>query len=132
MSNSGGTVLAHLQQERRSAPRVAREERLFVRIVSSHPDVFLGGKTIHCSTQDLSAGGLRLHLEADVPVGTVLQLWIKVADYPGTFLLNGVIRWIREHSPRVVFAGVELLDEQKDDARGWERMVADVMNCEGS
>lgn len=103
-----------------------------MRIVSSRPDVLLEGKTIHCSIQDLSAGGVRLRLDEAVPVGTELQLWIKVAAYPGTFLVNGVIRWVREHSPKVFLAGVELRDEQNDDAGSWERMVADVMSWESS
>ena len=102
-----------------------------MRIVSSHPNVSLDGKTIHCSTQDLSAGGLQLRLEEGVPVGTVLQLWIKVGDYPGTFLLNGTIKWVREQSSNAFLAGVELGDEQSVDARGWERMVADVVEWTG-
>ncbi|MGC1952487.1 MAG: PilZ domain-containing protein [Gammaproteobacteria bacterium] len=120
------------QQEQRSAPRLACEERLFVRIVSSHPNVLLEGKTIHCSTQDLSEGGLRLSLEERVPVGSTLQLWIKVADYPGTFLVNGIIRWVREQSPNVFLSGVELRDDPRDEIRGWERMVADIMRWRSS
>lgn len=116
-----------LRQEQRATARLAREERLFVRIVSSHPSKVLEGKTIRCSTQDLSAGGVRLCLDEAVPVGTLLQLWIKVADYPGTFLMNGLIRWVREKSPRAFLVGVELRDEPNDDTIGWQRMVADVM-----
>lgn len=132
MSNGGGIALKASQQEQRSVPRLACEERLFVRIVSSHPNVSLEGKTIHCSTRDLSERGLRLCLEEGVPVGTELQLWIKVADYPGTFLVNGIIRWVREQSPKVFLAGVQLRDEQSDEVRGWERMVADVMRWRSS
>ncbi len=132
ISDSGGRVLTYSQPEKRSAPRLGREESLFVRIVSSGPDVLLEGKTVHCSTEDLSAGGMRLRLDEAVPVGTVLQLWIKVSDYPGTFLVNGVIRWVREYSPNVFLAGIELRDERNDDTGNWERMVADVMRWEGS
>lgn len=132
MSNCGGLALTFLQQEQRSAPRLVREERLFVRIISSHPTVSLDGKTIHCLTQDLSVGGLRLRLKEGLPVGTTLQLWIKVADYPGTFLVNGVIRWVRERDANEFFTGVELRDEPNGDGTGWERMIADVIKCRGS
>lgn len=116
------------QQERRSEPRLSCQERLFVRVVSSCPNVSLEGKTILCSTDDLSAGGLRLRLEEDVPVGTRLQVWIKIADYSGTFLFNGIIRWVRAQSATVFLAGIQLQEEEGDDVLDWERRVADILS----
>lgn len=119
------------RQSRRKAPRLKRSERVFVRIMASdrHPE--LSGTMARCTTSDLSAGGLRLTLDHPVTEGTRLDLWLKLPEHPGTFLLTGEVRWVADgplEDQRV--AGVALTDDpetQPNDHSDWQQ-VLDILS----
>lgn len=112
---------------RRKAPRIPRRERIFVRIVGSdrHPE--LNGTIARCITSDLSSGGLRLVLDYPVEVDSLLDLWVKVPEHPGTFLLTGRVRWFAAgelEEERIL--GVELVTDgeaELDDRSDWTGLL---------
>lgn len=120
-------VLTVPWQDRRLAPRSAHEEALLIRIIGSQASGFIEGETVRGSTQDISATGLRIRLKQPLPIGTALQLCIKVAACPGEFLVDAVIRSVREESTSVFLAGVELREDPNDDVKGWQRMLDEVI-----
>lgn len=61
--------------ERRVEPRLDRAEILFARIVfcPEGPDSI--GKTIKCTTVDVSISGLKLQIEEAVAQGSQVEIW---------------------------------------------------------
>lgn len=113
---------------RRKGPRIPRRERVYVRILESdrHPD--LKGTMARCTTADVSGGGLRLAVDYPVAAGTRLDLWAKLPEHPGTFLLTGEVRWAMagdledEH-----ILGIELVpdgDAPGADLAEWQHLLS--------
>lgn len=116
--------MASVGAERRRAPRVARHEHLFARVAAcaDHPDMV--GSVLRAASEDLSRGGLRVRVDRALDVGTVFDLWVKIKDAEGTFLLHGTVRWCRESDAEGEYAaGIQLWagDEPRlDDLDPWE------------
>lgn len=116
------------QPSRRKAPRVPRRERVFVRILESDRHPGLKGTMARCTTADVSRGGLRLAVDYPVEVNSRLDLWAKLPEHPGTFLLTGEVRWVMigdledEH-----VLGIELVpDGPRPDAdlTAWQHLLS--------
>ena len=90
---------ARIRQQRatdlRLHPRLQSEDRLFTQVVLSADDPELVGTTLSCSAINLSVGGVQFRTNAQVPAGSLLDLWIDVATRPGKFFLAGEVRWCR-------------------------------------
>jgi hypothetical protein len=113
------------QREQRRQPRAKRAERIFVQVVDCTEAPDLVGRILRASTEDVSAGGLRLHLENPVPVGCALELWVKVDGSDGTFLLAGEVRWVVPVQEEGGYAaGVALASGLPDDSARWRSFVA--------
>ena len=77
--------------ERRSSRRSRRAETLFVQLAA----IIEGEtqrRTLKCESADLSRGGLRIQVAEPLPVGNLVEVWIKVTDSPQTFYLVGSVR----------------------------------------
>ena len=112
---------------RRKAPRFQRAERVFVRILASDRNRDLAGTIARCTTADLSVGGLRLTVDYPVEPGDILDLWTKLPEHPGTFLLVGEVRWraAGELEDEQVL-GIELVADDpagENDHGAWRRHV---------
>lgn len=78
--------------ERRVDPRVGRDEVLFVQ--AAVPGTGSGERrTIRCRSADLSSGGLRVRIEDGLPVGTSVELWIKLPERERSCYLLGTVCW---------------------------------------
>lgn len=116
--------------ERRKNRRLARADRLMVKIVSSTEDASLTGMTMSGSTADLSVDGLRLRTERRLPVGCVLDLWVKLSAHPGTFLFTGVVRWSQpQQSDGFFLSGIELQESPVDDTNPWRTKITDELGA---
>jgi hypothetical protein len=110
--------------ERRSAPRLPRHEQVFARVATcpAHPD--LVGTVLRAASEDLSRGGLRVRIDRPMDVGTVFDLWLKIKDAEGTFLLHGTVRWLHEAEVEGdYYVGIQLWagDEPRlDDLEPWD------------
>lgn len=115
-------------REQRRHPRAKRTERLFVQVVDCTQAADLVGRILRASTADVSAGGLRLHLDHPVPVGCALELWVKVDGSDGTFLLAGEVRWTLPAPEEGGYAaGVALGSGLPDDSARWRSFVAALL-----
>ncbi|MCC7121296.1 MAG: PilZ domain-containing protein [Gammaproteobacteria bacterium] len=92
--------------DRRRIPRQPRRETLFaqVAITAAHGT----RRTVRCLSADLSGSGVRVQMEEGISVGTVVDLWVRLAAVGRNFLLRGRVRWYdaarREAGIAVVFA----------------------------
>jgi len=105
--------------ERRGELRGAREERLFVKVLSLNDTADTNSLIISGATEDVSASGLSLLVSKSIPAQTRLELWVEIKGCPGKFLLTGLVRWC---SPRAdeFNCGIELIDEGVSDFADWQ------------
>lgn len=97
------------RRERRRHRRLKQKQRLFVQIIESEQVPALRGKTIYCSSVDVSAGGLQIELDRDAPPGCVLDLWVEVKGRRGRFFLSGAVRWCSVDEARGKYqVGIEI------------------------
>jgi len=109
-----------MSAERRGDLRGAREERLFVKVLSSSSEasdiesiIFSG------STEDVSASGLSLIASENLPKDSELELWVEIKGCPGKFLMTGVVRWCRSRGSDFC-CGVEFTPEDESDFNEWQ------------
>ncbi|MGB9669831.1 MAG: PilZ domain-containing protein [Halothiobacillaceae bacterium] len=107
--------MSHSNIERRQQLRRAYFDTLFVSTLDE-PKV-----TFPCQTLDISAQGLRLSADHPLAVGRPVQLWLRLASEPGTFLLRGQIRWC-EPSGTGYRLGVAI-EAESGDGRDWKALL---------
>lgn len=111
--------------ERRRIPRLSRHEKLFIRIASSQEHPELVGNTLRSSIDDLSPEGLRVRLQHPLEQGCTLELWVKLSDHPGSYLLTGEIMW-QAGAPDdqgSYVTGLRLLDGFGEDHGLWQEQT---------
>ena len=118
--------------ERRRDPRLCRTERLFVQVAGCSETPDRARATLRAATADISASGLRILVNEEVPVGCSLELWVKVESRPGTFLLKGEVRWIRPAEASGAYVvGVALDPGNTRDSKRWQELLALALPEEG-
>lgn len=112
-----------MMDERRKEPRVPLEDQVVVTVKRSSGADDLTGTTVACSTADISPNGLRLCLERNVEPGSLLALWVKRIDAPGTLSLGGTVRWCNGPDARGYWIGVELSEQTAEALAMWRKML---------
>lgn len=116
------------EKNRRAEPRPAYEASIAIKVLSSSQNTGLAGTSVHCSTEDISASGIRIHLMHGVPPGTLLSLWFRTTEHPaGMFLFRGTVKWSREMEQGSFAVGVELDDMPEEEATAWHRIIAEKL-----
>lgn len=111
------------QLEKRAKPRIKKVERLFLRIESSPDDLDTVGKTIKCTTLDLSATGLKLKVEKDIQQGAKVELWIGLTPHKAKLLLQGEVMWSKELNDAHL-VGIQLQESEiTNDLKVWEDIL---------
>ena len=111
-------------KDRRQHTRQPRDERVIVQIVSSTHDTLPPGTVVRCSTKDVSAQGLRIQLDQQVPEGFKLELWVEVSNHPTKFFLAGEVKWCQplEDSKRYL-VGIQLHEGATEDFKLWQEVL---------
>lgn len=79
--------------ERRFYPRVHEEQRVSIRVISAPENTDMANRKYACTTQDLSAGGLRFVAGKLLPIGTTLDFEVTLPRPIQTFRLQGRVAW---------------------------------------
>lgn len=115
------------EQEKRRHPRLLREEILSIKLIAPPTDFAHQGEAIYCSTRDLSASGMQININVEMPVGQEVDIWIVLLENKGTFHLNGKVSWIRhqddDHEPGEWLAGLAL-EADSEDLAAWQALFA--------
>ncbi|MEW6764506.1 MAG: PilZ domain-containing protein [Pseudomonadota bacterium] len=103
--------------ERRKYPRYDTTPSLFLHpLMASH-------RTFPCKARDISPRGLQVLISEPLADGVRVELWIKLDDQPGTFLLRGNVRWSRRLDGEYVL-GIALDEDQHDlDMETWTALL---------
>ena len=79
--------------ERRREPRIDIKGEVTVRIQSASDVPDMEGQIYPSRINDVSFGGLQLHLDSDIPIGTELSLEIIFNHSPEKFWHIGKVMW---------------------------------------
>lgn len=110
-------------EERRSVPRVLRDDNVVVTILAAPAQPELVGTVVSCSTIDVSAAGLCLILPTAVAAGSRLGLEVEVTEHGTCYFLGGESMWSRAADvPGQYWVGVRLLDDQCFEMARWSRI----------
>jgi hypothetical protein len=112
--------------EKRGHARVARDERVLVKILSTSHDSSLHDAVAKSRVADLSVSGVRVCLDESLPPGTTVDLWIKVEALPGTFLLQGQVKWSDQAPEGAFYSGIELGGDAPDLEKWQEAIAAEI------
>lgn len=111
-------------KDRRQHTRHPRDERVVVQIVSSTRDTLPPGTVVRCSTRDVSASGLKIQLDQQVPEGFRLELWVEISNHPTKFFLAGEVKWCEElEESKRYLVGVELQEGASEDFKLWQQVL---------
>ena len=110
-------------QERRDSLRFELKEALDMKIVFSSENPGLLGKTLCGSTIDVSATGLRIELNQQIKIDSVLDVWVTLKESKNKYFLTGNVRWCEESDVEGYFQIGVVLRERADtvtDLDGWQ------------
>lgn len=114
------------RRERRRHRRLKQREQLFIQIIEADSAPALRGKTLYCSSLDVSAGGIQIELDQEAPPGCILDLWVEVKGRRGRFYLSGEVRWCRADSDRGKHQiGIELQEGETTLDETWKALFAE-------
>jgi Tfp pilus assembly protein PilZ len=112
-------------REKRRHPRIPREEILSMKLIAPPTEFAHQGEPLYCSTEDVSAEGMRIHVNHELEPGQAVDIWIVLLDHRGTFHLTGEVTWIHPASEvgsaGTWVAGVVLLDDS-EHLREWREL----------
>ena len=106
----------------RKDERKAREEKIFIEILSASSETANDSITLECSTKDISRSGLKIQSIYPFIVGAVLELLIGFESGGYKFLLTGEVKWFEDIGKGVYLAGFELIEAEHSDFLVWQKM----------
>lgn len=110
-------------EERRDSIRYELNEALDMKIVFSSENPGLLGKTLCGSTIDVSSSGLRIELNQQIKLDSVLDVWVTLKDSKKKYFLTGNVRWCKEMEVGEYFQIGVVLRERSDtitDLDSWQ------------
>jgi len=112
----------------RSHQRLSFEGNIFVELMS--PDV-VGNQPREiacCQTRDVSQNGLRLGINRELDIGTILQIGVELSGQKNTLYLTGEVKWCeRDNSGKTLWqVGFELMNASDSDIDAWRAQLASM------
>lgn len=109
-------------QERRTDKRIIRTEAFSLKIIFTSENPGLLGKSLYGSTIDISASGLRLALQKQLPVDSTIDVVVILKGSPKQYFLSGKVRWCKKADDKNNYhVGVALQDliNTETDYKAW-------------
>jgi hypothetical protein len=114
-------------QEHRVETRLELEETVFIEVLtgaSNDP-----ANVVICNSLDLSANGVQVVVDQDIPLGAILRLCIDMPDEEPLFLV-GEVKWKRaDTATGGIRLGFLLFDSDDSDIARWKQWVADRLGA---
>lgn len=101
-------------EDRRESKREEHHSAMSLQIVFASVAPSLLGKKLNAETIDISATGLGIVLDYEIPVDCTLDVWVTLKDDPDKFFLSGKVRWSKPAGERGKFAAGIHLHERTD------------------
>lgn len=110
--------------ERRSERRYNLHQAIVVKIMFASESPHLLGKRLQGSTADVSASGVKVLLNTDLPVDSTIDISVTLNN--NDYFLSGKVRWTEEASiPGMYHIGISLQDlfNTDTDFKGWKEAI---------
>ena len=112
-------------QERRASPRIEEQSAVLMRVVEAPGAPKLVNETFYGTTDNISAGGMQVHLAGFLPTGTILEVTLILLDPVGVFKHMARVVWVRqlETAYNYCAVGIEITDSVSSSSTGWKETV---------
>jgi Tfp pilus assembly protein PilZ len=111
--------------DKRQETRLHSQETVFIELTSAEPGEETPGDIVISNSVDLSANGLRVTIDRDLALGSILRACVQFRDSPQRFLLVTEVKWCRPHEQAGEFiAGLSLFESEGTDIQTWKEMIA--------
>ena len=109
--------------EHREETRIEQEETIFIELLSGESN-----DVIMCTSLDLSANGLQVVLDSDIPLESILRLCMDIPDRDPIFLV-GEVMWKRpDPDSDGIRIGFLLFESDDSNIEEWKLWMADALN----
>ena len=108
---------------RRSEFRIAEQATIFIELQSADFDNSAPANILICNSIDLSANGMQIQLDREVPVGSIFRLCVDFSDKYDAVYLVGEVKWLRQDNSGYTI-GFELFESEQTDIEAWKLMIA--------
>jgi len=108
---------------RRSELRIAEQATIFIELQSSDFDNSSPANILICNSIDLSANGMQIQLDREVPIGSIFRLCVDFSDKYDAVYLVGEVKWIKQLQDEFSM-GFELFESEQTDIEAWKLMIA--------
>jgi hypothetical protein len=113
--------------DKRSELRVSEETTFFVEIYSQNDEESNDAtRVIICNSLDISANGIQLQMDTEVPTGSILRVCADLKPGQKALYLVGEVRWIKKEGDHYNI-GFELYDAENTDISGWKNQIAGIL-----
>jgi len=114
------------EHEDRVDTRVEIEATIFIEILAS--DSNNASNVLICNSLDLSANGLQVVVDDEMPAGSIFRLCIDLKDADPIFLVAGV-KWQRPDPETEGFRiGFSRFESNDTDIERWKALVSDMLD----
>ncbi len=113
-------------EERRSEVRLDEKTTIFVEVSSASFDNSAPANVIICNSLDLSANGIQIEIDQEVPIGSILRICAELHDSNQTLYLVGEAKWVKPDGDHFNI-GFELYDAENTDIIGWKEVIAAML-----
>lgn len=117
------SYLETMNPERRKEERFTHQDQVVITIRHAEGEKNRNGTTLACKTFDLSPRGLRIGLDQPVQTGSLLSLWLKRLDGPGTLSVDCEVRWHAADPAGEHWVGVQLQETDMAKLSDWRTML---------
>ena len=110
--------------EKRQYKRVeTSESAVVVELRFASPTAPEEGRTIFCSTADVSTHGLRLRMKKPIAIDTPLRITVIFSQPSRHFEHVGTVRWCTKSSSDEESVGIEFLPKNAGDMQDWSSFL---------
>ena len=110
-------------EDRRNEHRLADKTIIFVELCSATADNTTSPNIIICTSLDISANGIQIQMDKEVPVASILRLCADFGNEREPIYLVGEAKWVKPEG-ELFNIGFELLDAENSDFADWKYLVA--------
>lgn len=82
--------------ERRADERISQTAAFSLKIIFTSENPGMLGKSLYGSTIDVSASGLKLELQSELPVDSTIDVVVTLKGNAKQYFLSGKVRWCKK------------------------------------
>ena len=113
-------------KNRRSEPRIDEQATVFIEVCSASFDNKTPANIIICNSIDMSANGIRVEMDREVPVGSILRICAELNNNQNALYLVGEVKWVKPEGENFSI-GFELYDAENTDIASWKEIIATML-----